>query len=105
MEHIQYFHRAAGCQIISSPVKSFLGVEWVAPGEGEDKAALRLLTRLVDLYGSRFFDILLLDSLYAQAPVLKTGPGRGLGSGHYAETRKPRPLSERSGTVLETRSR
>ena len=71
VERLQYFHRAVGCQIISSPVKSFLGVEWVAPGEGEDKAALRLLTRLVDLYGSRFFDILLLDSLYAQAPVLK----------------------------------
>lgn len=71
VERIQYFHRAVGCQIISSPVKSFLGVEWVAPGEGEDKAALRLLRRLVDLLGSPFFDILLLDSLYAQAPVLK----------------------------------
>lgn len=71
VERIQYFHRAVGCQIISSPVKSFLGLEWVAPGEGEDKAALRLLTRLVHLYGSRFFDILLLDSLYAQAPVLQ----------------------------------
>lgn len=46
-------------------------MEWVAPGEGEDKAALRLLARLPDLYGSRFFDILLLDSLYARAPVLK----------------------------------
>jgi hypothetical protein len=32
---------------------------------------LRLLARLPDLYGSRFFDILLLDSLYAQAPLLK----------------------------------
>ncbi len=71
VERIQYFHRAVGCQIISSPVKSFLGLDWVAPGEGEDKAAIRLLRRLVELYGSRFFDILLLDSLYAQAPVLK----------------------------------
>ena len=77
VEHIQYFHRAVGCQIISSPVKSFLGLNWVAPGEGEDKAALRLLTRLVDLYGSRFFDILLLDSLYAQAPVLKLAQEMG----------------------------
>ena len=32
---------------------------------------MRLLHRLPDLYGSRFFDILLLDALYAQAPVLK----------------------------------
>jgi hypothetical protein len=70
-EQIQYYHRAVGCQIISSPVKPFLAVEWLRPGEGEDTAALRLLARLPELYGSRFFDILLLDSLYAQAPVLK----------------------------------
>lgn len=67
----QFYHRAVGCQIISSPVKPFLAVEWLRPGEGEDTAALRLLARLPQLYGSPFFDILLLDSLYAQAPVLK----------------------------------
>jgi hypothetical protein len=59
-----------GCQIISSPVKPFLAMEWLQPGEGEATAALRLLARLPDLYGSRFFDILLLDALYTQAPVL-----------------------------------
>jgi len=32
---------------------------------------LRLLARLPELYGRRFFDILLLDSLYAQAPLLR----------------------------------
>lgn len=79
VERLQYYHRAVGCQIISGPVKSFLGVEWVAPGEGEDKAALRLLARLPQLYGSRFFDILLLDSLYAQAPVLKLTQDVGWG--------------------------
>ena len=71
VEQIQYCHRAVGCQIISSPVKPFLAVEWLQPGEGEDTAALRLLARLPDLYGSRFFDILLLDALYAQTPVLQ----------------------------------
>jgi hypothetical protein len=70
-EGIQYYHRAVGCQIISRPLKPFLAVEWLRPGEGEDTAALRLLARLPELYGSRFFDLLLLDSLYAQAPVLK----------------------------------
>lgn len=44
---------------------------WVQPDEGEDTATLRLLARLPELLGSRFFDILLLDALYAQAPVLK----------------------------------
>jgi hypothetical protein len=70
-ERLQYYHRAVGCQIINSAVKPFLALEWLRPGEGEDKVALRLLTRLPGLYGSRFFDILLLGSLYAQAPVLK----------------------------------
>jgi hypothetical protein len=70
-EQIQYYHRAVGCQIISSVVKPFLAIEWVRPGEGEDTAALRLLSSLPERYGSAFFDILLLDALYAQAPVLR----------------------------------
>jgi hypothetical protein len=71
VERIQYYHRAVGCQIVSSAVKPLLAVEWLRPGEGEATAALRLLKRLPELYGSRFFDILLLDSLYPQAPVLE----------------------------------
>jgi hypothetical protein len=71
IEQTQYYHRAVGCQMVHSPVKPFLAIEWLQPGEGEDTAALRLLARLPDLYGSRFFDILLLDALYAQAPILK----------------------------------
>lgn len=71
IEQTQYYHRAVGCQMVHSPVKAFLAIEWLQPGEGEDTAALRLLRRLPGLYGSRFFDILLMDALYAQAPVLK----------------------------------
>src|SRR5215467_7752959 len=71
VEQTQYYHRAVGCQMIHSPVKAFLAIEWLQPGECEETAALRLLRRLPDLYGSRFFDILLLDALYAQTPVLQ----------------------------------
>lgn len=71
VEQIQYYHRVVGCQMIHSPVKPFLALEWLRPGEGEETAALRLLSRLPQLYGSRFFDILLLDALYAQTPVLQ----------------------------------
>jgi hypothetical protein len=71
LEQIQYYHRAVGCQMIHSPVKSFLALEWLRRGEGEETAALRLLRRLPVLYGSKFFDILLLDALYAQSPVLQ----------------------------------
>jgi hypothetical protein len=44
IEQVQYYHRAVGCQIVSSPVKSFLAMEWLQPGEGEDTAALRFPT-------------------------------------------------------------
>jgi hypothetical protein len=71
VEQLQYYHRAVGCQIVNGPVKTFLALEWLRPGEGEDTAALRLLRNLPERYGSRFFDILLLDALYAQAPVFK----------------------------------
>lgn len=77
VEQVQYYHRAVGCQIVSSPVKAFLALEWLQPGESEDKAALRLLRRLPELYGSRFFDILLLDALYAQSPVFQLAAGIG----------------------------
>jgi hypothetical protein len=70
VEQVQYYHRAVACQIVSSPVKSFVALEWLQPGEGEETAALRLLRRIPTLYGSRFFDILLLDALYAQSAVL-----------------------------------
>jgi hypothetical protein len=77
IEQVQYYHRAVGCQIVSSPVKPFLALEWLQPGEGEDTAALRLLKRIPDLYGTRFFDILLLDALYAQAPMLQLAQNIG----------------------------
>jgi hypothetical protein len=77
VERLQYYHRAVGCQIVSAPVKPLLAVEWLQPGEGEDRAALRLLAKLPELYGSPFFDILLLDSLYVQARVLKLVAGLG----------------------------
>ena len=38
---------------------------------------MHLLRKLPDWYGSRFFDILLLDALYTQAPVLKLAAETG----------------------------
>lgn len=46
VEQVQYYHRAVACQIVSSPVKAILAVEWLQPGESEDTAALRLLNEL-----------------------------------------------------------
>lgn len=77
VERLQYYHRAVACQVVSSPVKAVLAVEWLLPGESEDAAALRLLNRLPEVYGSRFFDILLLDALYAQESVLQLAAQHG----------------------------
>jgi len=63
VERLQYYHRAVACQMVSSRVKTVLAMEWLLPGESEDTAALRLLNKLPEVYGSRFFDILLLDAL------------------------------------------
>jgi hypothetical protein len=71
VQQVQYYHRAVGCQIVSGPVKTFLAMEWLQPGDSEDKAALRLLKRLPELYGSPFFDVLLLDALYTQKPIFE----------------------------------
>ena len=49
IEQTQYSHRAVGCQRVHSPAQSFLAIEWLQPGEGEDTAALRLLHRLPDM--------------------------------------------------------
>jgi hypothetical protein len=38
-------------------------MQWLQPGDGEETAALRLLARLPQLCGSRFFDILLICSV------------------------------------------
>jgi hypothetical protein len=77
IEEIQYYHRAVGCQMIHSPVQPFLAWEWLRPGESEETAAVRLRRRLPEAYGSRFFDILVLDALYAQSAVLKLAQERG----------------------------
>jgi hypothetical protein len=34
IEQIQYYHRLVGCQVLSSPVKPILALEWVRPNEG-----------------------------------------------------------------------
>ena len=49
-----------------------LDFEPMRPGEEECAAALRLLRRLRPNYGPRFFDVVVVDSWYANGPFLKT---------------------------------
>jgi len=49
-----------------------LDFEPMRPGEEECAAALRRLRRLRSTYGPRFFDVVVVDSWYANGPFLKT---------------------------------
>jgi len=48
-----------------------LDFEPMRPGEEECAAALRLLRRLREQYGPRFFDVVVVDSWYANGPFLQ----------------------------------
>lgn len=72
----EYYHRAVVCELVGVRPRVILGLELLAPGEGEVGAACRLLNKLHRQY-RRFFDVLTLDALYAQAPVLELARRRG----------------------------
>lgn len=72
-ERIQYYHRYVTLMLLPAaingrkPLRLLLDVELQRRGEDEVACALRLLTRVLQLY-PRAFDLLLADALYAQAP-------------------------------------
>jgi len=67
---IEYYHKQVYCQISGPHLSSILDVEPQRAGEEEAATALRLLTRVRENYGPRFFDVVVLDAWYAKGPVL-----------------------------------
>lgn len=65
----EYYHRAAVCQLIGQDLALVLDVELLRPGEGEETAAKRLLERIFAAY-PRFFDVVVADALYLDAPFI-----------------------------------
>ncbi len=65
----QYYHQAAVCQLIGQDLALVLDLELLRPGEGEETAAKRLLKRVFANY-PRFFDIVVADALYLDAPFI-----------------------------------
>jgi hypothetical protein len=61
-----YYHRGVVCHLIGAQVAVPLDVEMIQPGEGEAKAARRLLDRVMKRY-ARFFVGVIGDALYAEA--------------------------------------
>ena len=66
---IEYYHQGVVCQLIGQELALVLDVELLRPGEGEETAAKRLLERVFRLY-PRFFDIVVGDAEYFDAPFL-----------------------------------
>jgi hypothetical protein len=68
----QYYHKQVYAQLSGPELSVILDFEPMRPGEEECAAALRLLRRLRQKYGPRFFDVAVVDSWYANGPFLKT---------------------------------
>lgn len=63
----EYYHRGVVCHLVGYDLALPLDVEMLQPGEGEIAAACRVLERVFANY-PRFFDAVLGDALYAEAP-------------------------------------
>ena len=74
-EVIEYYHRGVVFHLVGFPIAMPLDVEMIRPGEGEVIAAKRLLERVLLRYG-RFFDVLLADAIYTEAPFYTDVPLR-----------------------------
>jgi hypothetical protein len=68
----QYYHKQVYAQLSGPGLSVILDVEPMRQGEEECAAALRLLRRMRQKYGVRFFDLVVVDSWYANGPFLKT---------------------------------
>jgi hypothetical protein len=68
-EVTEYYHRGVVCHLIGQGLEIPLDVEFQEPGEGEVPAAKRLLERVCANY-SRYFDAVVGDGLYFEAPFL-----------------------------------
>ena len=64
----EYYHRGVVAHLIGFDLPILLDIEMIRPGEGEIIAAKRLLERLLERY-ARFFDVVLGDALYWEAPL------------------------------------
>jgi hypothetical protein len=72
VKQTQYYHKQVYAQLSGPQLSVILDFEPMRQGEEECAAALRLLRRLRHQYGPRFFDVVVVDSWYANGPFLKT---------------------------------
>jgi len=71
VKRTQYYHKQVYAQLSGPELSVILDFEPMRPGEEEAAAALRLLRRLREEYGPRFFDLVVVDAWYANGPFLR----------------------------------
>jgi hypothetical protein len=71
LTHLQYYHKHVYAQISGPGLSVILDLEPMRQGEEECATALRLLIRMRQNYGPRFFDIVVVDAWYTNGPFLK----------------------------------
>ena len=77
VKHTQYYHKQVYAQLSGPKLSVILDVEPMRQGEEECAGALRLLRRLREKYGPRFFDVVTVDAWYTNGPFLKAVVGMG----------------------------
>jgi hypothetical protein len=71
VKHIQYYHKEVYAQLSGPELSVVLEQEPMREGEEECAVALRLLARMREDYGPRFFDLVTVDAWYTNGPFLK----------------------------------
>jgi len=66
---IDYYHPAVVCHLIGFEIAAPIDMELQLPGEGEVPAAMRMLQRVFRNF-PRFFDVVVADALYLEAPFV-----------------------------------
>jgi hypothetical protein len=71
VQHTQYYHKEVYAQLSGPGLSTILDFEPMRAGEEECAPGLRLLRRVRERYGPRFFDVVVVDAWYANGPFLR----------------------------------
>ena len=93
-EEVQYYHRISVVSIVSGAFPVPVGLRFQRQGETEVECTLALLKDLVGILGRRFFDLLVGDALYLQAPFVKAVEEMGFDWVFNLKANQPELLAE-----------
>lgn len=93
-EEVQYYHRISVVSIVSGAFPVPVGLRFQRKGETEVECTLALLKELTGILGRRFFDLLVGDAIYLQAPFVKAVEEMGFDWVFNLKANQPELLAE-----------